>query len=317
MKNTGIFWHIRIRTVLIPALLLLAACATPRETLILHQDPGDLPPVAQVVGVPFFAQEEYYCGPAAVAMTLAWSGLAVTQDDMVPQVYTPGRKGTLQPDVIAAARRNGRLAVPVHSLHDMLAEIAAGRPVLVFQNLALSWYPQWHYAVAIGYDLPASRIVLHTGPYENRTMSMATFQRTWDRGDRWALVVLPPDTLPVDPDEIDVLRAAAGIERAGLTESAETAYATIAGRWSGSFPALMGLGNTRYALKDLAGAETAYRQAIAAQPDAAAPAWNNLAYVLLGLGRRDDAIAAAETAVRLGGPDSANYEATLKEISAM
>ena len=314
-RNQSRFAPAPFHAVLLLTLLLVGACATPREMQTLQNQPGDLPPMAQVVGVPFFAQEEYYCGPAAVAMTLAWTGLAVNQDDMVPQVYTPGRKGTLQPDVIAAARRNGRLAVPVRSLHDVLAEIAAGRPVLVFQNLALSWYPQWHYAVAIGYDLDRGEMVLHTGTYEARAMSMATFQRTWDRAGRWALVLLPPDTLPVATNEIEVLRAAAGIERAGRIEAAETAYATISTRWPTSFPALMGLGNTRYARKDPAGAETAFRQAIAAQPEAAAPAWNNLAYVLVELGRKDDAIAAAQAAVSLGGTDSENYQATLKELS--
>lgn len=293
--------------------LLLAACAGP-QTMQLVKDPGALPPRAEVENVPFFPQERYYCGPAALAMVLAWSGLPVTQDDLVPQVYTPKREGSLQSDVLTGARRNGRLAVPVETLPDMLAEIAAGNPVLVFQNLALQWVPQWHYAVAFAYDLEAREIVLRSGLQERRVTSLDTFEHTWQRGDYWALVVLPPDRLPQTARETAVLRAAVGLERARRLNEAETAYDAALGRWPESLGAFMGLGNARYGLKDLSGAEDAFRRAIAAHPEEPAP-WNNLAYVLDGLGRKAEAIAAARLAVQLAGENAAPYRETLEELS--
>ena len=302
---------------LLGALLLLAlgACAAP-QTAQLVQDPGDLPPRAEVADVPFFAQERYYCGPASLAMVLAWSGLPVTQEDLVSQVYTPEREGSLQNDVLAAARRNGRLAVPVDTLPDLLAEIAAGHPVLVFQNLALDWYPQWHFAVAIGYDLEARELILHSGLDARRVTPLDTFEHTWKRGDYWALVVLPPDRLPARAEETAVLRAAAGLERSRRLDEAATAYGSILGRWPDSLGALMGLGNVSYAMGDLDAAEAAFRRAIAAHPEAPAP-WNNLAYVLIGLDRRAEAIAAAREAVRLAGDDAAPYRETLDEIAGL
>ncbi len=301
---------------LIAALLLsVAGCAGTGQTARLLEDPGPLPPQARVEDVPFFPQERFYCGPAATAMALAWTGLPVTQDDLVPQVYTPGREGTLQPDVIAAVRRNGRLAVPVESLPDLLAELAAGRPVLVFQNLGLSWVPQWHFAVAIGYDLAARDLILHSGTTENYRQNLGTFERTWQRGGYWALAILKPGDLPVRADELAVLRAAAGLERVAQYEAAASTYAAIARRWPASFEAYFGLGNVRYALDDLAGAEAAYRRAIAVRPEAAGPAWNNLAYVLAALARNEEAIRAAQKAVA-SDPDDANYRSTLRELSA-
>ena len=147
------------------ALLLwaLAGCATPESHRLLDAA-GGLPPRAEVAGVPFFPQEEAYCGPAALATVLSWSGLPVTQDEVAAQVYTPGREGTLRTDVAAAARRHGRLAVPVTRLADLVAELAAGHPVLVFQNLGLGWFPVWHYAVAVGYDLEAGDTRAALGP---------------------------------------------------------------------------------------------------------------------------------------------------------
>jgi tetratricopeptide (TPR) repeat protein len=293
--------------------LTLAACATP-QTVAVVEAPGDLPPQAAVADVPFFPQEDNYCGPAALATALGWSGVAVAPDDLAARVYTPEREGTLQNDIVAAARREGRLAVPVGSLRDVMAELAAGHPVVVFQNLGLSWYPQWHFAVAVGYDLAQRDIILRSGREAERVTALETFERTWERGDRWAVVVLPPDRLPASAEEDAVLRAAAGLERAGRGADAARAYATILERWPDSFAALMGLGNARYGEGDLAAAEAAFRQAIAASPERA-EAWNNLAYVLAAGGRTQEARAAAREAIRLSPDNEAPYRETLEEVS--
>ena len=291
----------------------LVGCATPQADRLLDA-PTALPPRAEVAGVPFFPQEKYYCGPAALATVLSWSGLPVTQDEIGAQVYTSGREGTLRSDVVAAARRNGRLAVPVVRLPDLAAELAAGHPVLVFQNLGLGWLPVWHYAVAVGYDLTSGDLVLRSGLDSRRVMPLRTFERTWARGDHWGLVILPPGELPVAADEITVLRAATGLEQAGKFPDAVVAYAAIAERWPGSLEAWIGLGNAAYAAGDLDEAEAAFRTATDRDPNAAA-AWNNLAHVLGQEGRRGEAVAAAQRAVRLGGPNAMTYRATLREVA--
>jgi peptidase C39-like protein/tetratricopeptide repeat protein len=302
---------------LAPLLLigLLAGCATPPPVSDLRRDPGGLPPKVELADVPFFPQEDLWCGPASIAMVLAWSGLAVTQDDMARQVYTPGREGTLQTDLIAGARRNGRLAVEVRDLRGLVTELAAGNPVLVFQNLGLAMAPVWHYAVAYGYELEPANLVLHSGLEPRHVTALGTFERTWARAGHWALVVTAPDRLPATAQLDTVLAAALGIERAGRAGEAAAAYETIAAKWPESFGAWMGLGNTRYALKDFAAAERAFRKASEADPKAP-QAWNNLAYALAGQGRRADAIAAAERAVALGGEQADPYRATLQELSA-
>ncbi len=294
---------------------LIAGCATPQVVTDLRRDASGLPRSAELADVPFFPQEEYYCGPAALAMVLAWSGLAVTQDEIGPQVYTPGREGTLQSDILAGARRNGRLAVEVNDLRSLLTEVAAGHPVLVFQNLGLSSLPQWHYAVAIGYEFDPGNIVLHSGLEERRAVAFEVFERTWTRAGHWALVVTAPDRLPATASLDAVLTAAVAIERVGRPADAAAAYAAIARKWPDSYAAWMGLGNSRFALEEFAAAEGAFRSAIQAQPGAP-QAWNNLAYALAEQGRRAEAIAAAERAVALGGSASEQYRATLREISA-
>lgn len=145
--------------------LVLAACATP-QTQSLRDDPGDLPRMADVPDAPFYAQKTRECGPAALAMALSATGLDVTPDDLVDAVYTPERDGTLAPDMITAARRHGRLAYPVKDMRGLFREVASGRPVVVMQNLGLSWAPQWHFAEVVGYDIEGDTVALHSGKTE-------------------------------------------------------------------------------------------------------------------------------------------------------
>jgi tetratricopeptide (TPR) repeat protein len=126
-------------------------------------------------------------------------------------------------------------------------------------------------------------------------------------------VVLPPDQLPASGDETAVLSAASGLERVGRIDEAALAYDAILRRWPDSLGALIGRGNSRYAVGDLAGAEAAYRVALERHPGAAA-AWNNLADVLAAQGARDEALIAARRAVDLGGAHADAYRRTLQEI---
>ena len=294
---------------------LLGACATPQTSRILTEG-GYLPQQAEVADVPFYPQKRYYCGPAALAMVMTWSGEPVTQDELVPQVYTPSRQGTLRNDMLATARRRGRLAVQVSDLRSLLAEIAAGNPVVVFQNLALDWFPQWHYAVAYGYDLQKREIVLRSGTEARLVTDLYAFERTWERGDYWGLVVLPPERLPATAEERSVVDAAAGLERTGHLREAASAYLAILSRWRESFLAWMGLGNTLYAQKDFSGAARAFREATRRRPKAPA-AWNNLAYALAAQGQHHEAKRAAEEAVRLAPESTQIYRDTLQDISGV
>jgi tetratricopeptide (TPR) repeat protein len=248
-------------------------------------------------------------------MVLNWTGDAVSPDELAPQLYTPGRRGTFQAEMVTAARRRGRVAFPVGDLASLLTEVAAGHPVVVLQNLRLSWYALWHYAVVIGYALPPERLILPSGREPNKAVPLRVFVRTWQRADSWAQVVLSPDELPGSASEDLYLEAVLGLESARQWEAAARAYDAALGRWPDSLVAWIGLGNSRYAAGDLSGAESAFRRATTAHPDAPS-GFNNLAHVLAERGRSEEALAAARRALLLGGPDVRIYEQTLQEVQA-
>ncbi len=86
---------------------MLAGCATPQTDSVLQQR-GALPPLVELTEVPFYPQTENECGPASLAMALDASGVTVTPDELTPIVFTPGRAGSLQADMLSASRRHGR-----------------------------------------------------------------------------------------------------------------------------------------------------------------------------------------------------------------
>lgn len=274
-----------------------------------------VPPRIELDGLPFYPQEDYQCGPAALATVLSHAGREHTPAELVDQVYVPRRQGSFQAEMLAAARRAGLLAYVLPPEPEALyREVAAGHPPVVLLNLRFDFFPKWHYAVLAGYDLSNKEVVLRSGAERRAVMTMSEFGRAWGKAGRWAFVALPPDRLPAGAAEEPYVNAAVALERAA-PDSARIAYATALTKWPHNLLARIGLGNAAYRRGDLAVAEAEYRLAVADHPEAA-DAWNNLAQVLHERGRGAEAVAAAERAVALGGPRQATYEATLASVKA-
>jgi len=295
----------------IAILIIISGCSTYQYQSALYPEPQRV----YLAEVPFFAQEEYQCGPAALAMLLAWSGEEASLAQLGEQVYSPGLQGSLQPSIVAAARRRGYVAYPLRGWSELVAELKGGQPVMILQNLGLSWYPRWHYAVVIGYDQAVTTVMLHSGIYPEMQMPMGVFERTWRRGDYWGLVVVPPTVLPASATENAYLTAVVGLERAQQFSAATTAYLSAAKAWPNSFVAWMGAGNSSYNDGDIDTAIRSFRQAAALQPDNGVPL-NNLALVLAQVGRHPEALAVIDQAINRGGKWQGMFRQTRQKIVA-
>lgn len=276
--------------------------------------PSDLSPRAELADVPFFPQEEYQCGPAALATVLNAAGVIIQPEALVEQVYLPGRKGSLQVEMLAATRRHGMVAYELApAMTDLLAEVAAGNPVVVLENFGVPIYPLWHYAVVVGYDIDTGDIILRSGVKRRETMPLILFERLWSHSAYWAMLALPPSRLPATATESRYLSATLELEKTRQLQSAKRAYAALLTRWPQSLAGRIGLGNTAYALGEIGEAEQAFRRA-ALDHQQSAPAYNNLAQTLADQGRYSEALDAARKAVGLGGEALATSQATLDEI---
>jgi tetratricopeptide (TPR) repeat protein len=297
--------------------VLLGACATPPQTrALLTESRQGLPRAAELTDVPFYPQERYQCGPAALATVLQANAVDVTPDELVNAVYVPALHGSLPEEMTAAARRYGMLAYPLApSLADLLLEIAHGHPVLIFQNLGASWYPLWHFAVVVGYDLTNREAVLRSGTERRRRTTLANLERTWSAGGYWARVILPAGDIPASARPLAYLQAAHDLETSGQTAAARRAFQAATRRWPDAPRAWLALGNSRYAAAEYPAAVTAFRRAVALAPGDP-QGWNNLAYALVHSACPVQARIAAACA-RQRAPDDPNYQATVVEISAL
>jgi len=278
--------------------------------------PPGLPKRAELAEVPFYPQNEYQCGPAALAMALTFAGAPRTPQELVDQVYLPQRKGSLQAEMLAATRRAGLIAYPLQpDLGAMLQEVAGGHPVIVLQNLRFEYLPRWHYAVVVGYDLSSHEVILRSGTEKRLVISQREFESSWSRAGNWAFVAVRPGQLPATAREDDFVVAASDLEPVS-PEAAREAYRGVLERWPGNLVARIGLGNIAYGLHRLPEAEAEYRGATEDHADSA-DAWNNLAQVLHDLGRDEDAAAAARRAIAIGGERQQTYRSTLQAIQSV
>ena len=281
---------------LLPSLLvvMLSGCAGPRAHIEGLPDP-DL--VIELTDTPFFPQKDYQCGPAALATVLQSSGVDITPAELVPTVYTPGRRGSLQVDLLGATRSAGRVPSELDGAwSDVVGELRAGRPVIVLQNLGVNLFPRWHYAVVVGVDGPDDVVVLRSGTDERRETPIRLFLRTWQRGDFWSFTALRPGELPANVERRRYFNAVAALEETGQAEAAELAWRAALRRWPNDAVARFGLGNAMLAAQRPEEAEGPYREILAVTPGLAAVR-NNLAVALYEQNRFDEALVEVERAL--------------------
>jgi hypothetical protein len=271
------------------------------------------PKSVEIRNVPAFAQETHQCGATALASVLCWSGIQISPEELVPQVFDPKRKGTLQSSLLSAARRQGRVAIQIRGPDVLFKELRAGHPVLVLLNKGLAWWPVWHYALVCGYDGPKRKIITAGGKSSKERIAWSSFHSMWLRADEWGLLVLPPHDLPATASAQEWLRAVHGLELAGQYEQALTGYAAALDKWPFELPAMMGKANSLYALDRLEEAENVLRRAVKMHPDSG-PALNNLAQVLLEQGKIKAAHQAINKALELGGPYTETFQETRTDI---
>jgi tetratricopeptide (TPR) repeat protein len=303
------------RLLAVTGVLLLAACG--RAPV--------LPPAAgaeqvELGAVPFFPQRDYQCGPAALATVFGHLGHAVDPDALVDEVYLPGKRGSLQVELKAAARRRGLVPYPLPpELEVLLATLRSGHPVLVLQDLGTRGWPQWHFAVVVGFDGAADTFLLRSGTTRRQALTARKFLATWERAERWGLVVLPPGTLPPRAERDRYLRAVTDMEGIAPPAALVAAFGVAVERWPDSPWARAGLGNAHYAAGDRAAAEAQFAALLRRQPESVL-ARNNLAQLLGERGCRTAALALLDEGLANHPGDDrerAWLQATRDEVAAM
>jgi hypothetical protein len=262
--------------------------------------------------VPFFSQERYQCGPASMASLLNASGVQVTPDELVGKILLPERKGSLQVELVAVARRYGRIPYVIEpEITALVEEILGGRPVLVLQNLAFKHWPLWHYAVVVGFDRAEDILILHSGRQARTKMATREFFTSWGKGSCWGLVLLKPGELPARPDHDRYVETLARVPMAAFPDLLIPGYQTATRHWPQSEAAFLGLGNAWFSAGEPQKAAEIFENFLQSNPNHSVIR-NNLAEVLVSLGKYEEALKEIDKALELTGKQDPFYPAFLQ-----
>jgi len=143
-------------------------------------------------GVPFYRQQEYACGPAALASILAYWGRPANLEQITAAVYLPKLRGTLPMDMENFMRDAGfETFSTAGTLEEVKSHIRAERPVICLLDLGFSIYRQPHYVTVLGFDDVNAILVVHDGSRANLVISYDAFEKEWRRAGCWMLAVRP------------------------------------------------------------------------------------------------------------------------------
>ena len=255
------------------------------------------------------------CGAGSLATVLQHYGDPTTMqqwDATLPK----SRGGVMTVDLLIAARQRGFDAQLMTGTPDIInRELQDGRPVILMLQVVDSpghHYDFFHYIVADGIDNGRGLIRTQWGDRAGRWVSLQRLEQPWSGGGHAAILIRPRDR----EDAIrDALRAAIALEDEGKYAEAAGRYRDILASHPDSVVAWTDLGNAEQHLGDLAGAEEAFRKALALDPDSR-DALNNLAWLLYQQKRFEEAEAFARKAVSQRGPDAYLVLDTLARVLA-
>jgi hypothetical protein len=289
-----------MRWIAISAACLLGACATGPDLRALRA--ADEPLHAHLHEVPFHAHAVAPGGAESLAMALQAGGAAVSPDML---------GAATEAELFATPYRHGFVSYPAGgSLTALLLEIDAGHPVIVQRTL-----PERAFLVVVGYDLERNELIVHLPTARAARVSIARFDRDWARSDRWGMVALPPDTVPVAVSPRAALTAIHEYERAVGEPDAIPAWVAATEAWPEQAVAWFARGNAHAVRRELPEARDAFLAAVALAPELE-PAWLELGRLYSELGERGNALAALQAAMMIGGPWQAEAKAAYDRVSA-
>ncbi len=296
--------------------MLVSGClSVPPQTARLLANPPKIPQKHIIPNVPFYSQQDYFCGPTTLSEVVNFYGASKTPEQIAPNLFIPELQGSLQVEMVASARQHELLAYAEQgNLEQLFSLVSENIPVIVLQNVATSWYPMWHYALVIGYDLEKQEVVVHSGTTKNRVAELAVFERTWQRGQYWLLAATPANKISQHFKPFVYASAAQDSISVGQTSTGIEALKKATVQWPDYWLSYFLLGN--HYLKSERNRSIFWFQSGLKQGAKQANFLNNYAYSLYLSGCKNRAMDVIGKALELK-PQDANIRNTRDEILSL
>lgn len=150
---------------------------------------GNIPESRQnriISNVPFYAQEDYQCGPASLAGVMNYWKIDVTPDDIAKEIYSKSAKGTLNIDMIIYPQKKGLLAEQYSgNVKDLKKNIDSGHPLIVLIDYGFWAFQSNHFMVVVGYN--DDGVIVNSGKDKGKFISEVDFIKTWKKTKFWTL----------------------------------------------------------------------------------------------------------------------------------
>jgi len=181
MKNSRVLFTLA-------ALICLTGCAT--TTVPLAED------AKFIEKVPFFEQDDFQCGPAALATIINYwhrknnTKEQLSVDSIIGAIYNMKVKGVLTLDLELYARELGFKSLQYSgTIEELKGNIDANVPIIILVDYGRGFFQQNHYIIVKGYTRDG--IILNSGGRENLVIRNESLLKIWKKTSFWMLVVKP------------------------------------------------------------------------------------------------------------------------------
>jgi hypothetical protein len=150
--------------------------------------PGPPSPL-RLLDVPYIQQSEALCGGAAAAMVMRYWGATGVSAESFAALLDGAAGGIRAADLLGDLRARGWEARSFRGDRSLVRErLADGQPVIALIEDRPGYF---HFVVVVGW---ANGRVIHHDPARApfRVVDERTFDRAWEKSDRWTLLALPP-----------------------------------------------------------------------------------------------------------------------------
>ncbi|MGE6825317.1 peptidase C39 family protein [Pseudomonas soli] len=187
-----------------------------------------LPQRVEISSVPFYGGNANHSGSMALAAVLSQQGAPITPGLLDKSLGLPAGAESLETGIPRVAREYGRVVYPLDKhLDALLAQVAAGYPVLLRYQEGSAWWSEPRYAVLIGYDRYKQRVLLRSGMHRRQLMAFDDFESAWAKEGNWAVLLQSPRQLPAQVNRQRWLQAADELARSGQEIAARQAVTSL------------------------------------------------------------------------------------------